>query len=243
MNPSGHTSPPWHPDELAFLREHGALAPGVGLDEFEQARERWIHSTLREVFLSPLGLVAKRYTHFPGRRDHRRVWQREHNALARLRGLNVPDTRGYLSVNHGRGVTGVLHLRTMLPGTPAQWSSAREIEMLAQLLAQFHQRLVVTLDPQQENFIITDVGEGRLGFIDFGRARTFRARHPLMLFNVGKELAKLGIEGGLTETQLHSFFTAYERLVDFTTRQWKLIGLSQSYWQKRHARKARRKRG
>ncbi|PXX89315.1 hypothetical protein DIT71_15550 [Marinobacter vulgaris] len=237
MNRSVQSPPAWHPDEISFLEQEGALAPGINAIPLERVRERWIHRTLREVFLSPTGYVAKRYCHFPGRKDYRKVWQREHRALVRLRGLNVPQSAGFITVQHSANVTGILHVRSLLPGSGVQWRSNSDIERLADLLSSFHSRLVVTLDPQKENFIFTSLRDRDIGFIDFGRARVFHSRNPLMLFNIGKELAKLGIEGGLTEPQFAAFIGHYDKKTTYSRGQKAIISASMRYWQRRHNRR------
>ncbi|HLV77804.1 MAG TPA: hypothetical protein VKY53_07785 [Marinobacter sp.] len=243
MTRAKYSPPGWHPDEVAFLDRHKVISEQAPLSAAVRVKERWIHNTLREVFLTSNGYVLKRYSHFPGRKDYRKVWHREHTALARLSGLPVPRSLGFVSVVHQPGTTSVLHLRTLLAGAPVQWAPTEDMQRLAQLLSAFHKRMVVTLDPQQENFIRLDQTTGELGFIDLGRARVFNGFTPLMLVNVGKELARLSIEGGLSAQQFQSFMQHYLREAAFSTVQHRIVRSSLRYWLKRHARKQRKKAG
>lgn len=238
---TGHRPPDWHPDELSFLSRHGLLGSDTALDDLDKVKERWIHNTVREVFLAPGGFVIKRYSHHPGRKDYRKVWKREHTALRRLSGLPVPDSLGYITVSHGHGVTSVLHLRTYMQGAPMSWRSDKDLQDLAELIAAFHDQGVVTLDPQQENFIRTQDPAQPVGFIDFGRARIFRPMSLLMLINVGKELSRLSNEGGLTPPQFEAFLRHYEHAMRYSQGQWAVVQWSYRHWQRRHARKVRRK--
>lgn len=240
MNKTDRLSPAWHADELDFLRQQGVMGTDALPQGLTQVKERWIYNTLREVFLTTNGYVLKRYTHFPGRKDYRKVWKREHNALCRLNGLSTPESMGYINVNHGTGIAGILHLRTLVPGSPAVWRSEVSLKNLADLMAGIHQKHVVTLDPQQENFIHTGIDEHPLGFIDFGRARVFRGTSPLMLINVGKDLAKLEIEGGLSHSQFKVFSRHYQDRIQFNPIEKNIVQLSIRYWKNRHTRKKRR---
>lgn len=240
MNKTDRLSPAWHPDELDFLRRHRILGADALPQDLTRVKERWIYNTLREVFLTTNGYVLKRYSHFPGRKDYRKVWKREHDALCRLSGLSAPDSMGYIGVNHGAGIAGILHLRTLVPGSPAIWRSEDDLKNLADLMVGIHQRHVVTLDPQQENFIYTGNHEHPIGFIDFGRARVFRTMSPLMLINMGKDLAKLEIEGGLSHQQFSVFSQHYQDRIQFNPAQKTVVQLSVRYWQNRHARKQQR---
>ena len=114
---------------------------------------------------------------------------------------------------------------------------------LARLISAFHKRMVVTLDPQQENFIRLDQSTGELGFIDLGRARVFNRTTLLMLVNVGKELSRLSLEGGLSAQQFQQFLTHYFEEVDLTPFQHRIVQASLRYWLKRHARKQHKKQG
>ncbi|MBJ6138731.1 hypothetical protein [Marinobacter litoralis] len=240
-NTASRLPPAWHPDELHFLEQQGISNANLHAANLTRVKERWIHNTLREVFLSNNGYVLKRYSHFPGRKDYRKVWKREHDALCRLEGLNTPTSKNYISVQHTAGISSTLHVRTLLPGATVSWDSDDDLDHLAKFMSAIHWRYVVTLDPQQENFIRTDNPEYPIGFIDFGRARTYNGMTPFMLINIGKDLAKLSIEGGLTPQQFVTFSNHYNRYINLNPLQDALVRLSIRYWKGRHNRKQNRK--
>jgi len=232
----------WHPDETDFLIKHNVVNAQHPLDAIVCVKERWIKNTLREVFLTPNGYVVKRYSHFPGRKDYRKVWVREHSALTKLSGRYTPESFGFVRAVHNSGAISILHLRTLLEGDQVQWNQPDDMAKLAQLLSGFHKQMVVTLDPQQENFIRLHQPSGELGFIDMGRARTFTGVSLLMLVNVGKELARLQTEGGLPQQQFKQFLKHYRKESNFTSTQQDIIKFSMTYWLNRHARKLRKQK-
>ena len=124
------------------------VAPVAG----QLLNRRWVYRTLREVYLEPGGVVAKRFVHHRGRRDWRRVWQREHAALERLSGLPVPRSLGYGMHNGGEGREIILR-KEYLAGEPVAAVGEREAVDMARLLAAIHERGVVTGDPSRENFL------------------------------------------------------------------------------------------
>lgn len=243
MNSNRPPRPDWHPDEIGFLKQRGVITDQVELPFLDAIKQRWIHHTLREVFLSDRGFVLKRYSHFPGRKDYRRVWNREHRALSKLQGLPVPQSMGFVSVKHQTGISGVLYLRTLLPGKPVAWESDHQVSQLPDLLAAFHRRGVVTLDPQRDNFILTGNTQQTLGFIDFGRSRVFSRRSLLMLINLGKEFSRLTNEGGLSPEQMAYVLERYRSQMAFSSWQSRIFDRSFEYWQRRHARKSRNSNG
>ncbi|NWN92697.1 hypothetical protein HLV39_14465 [Marinobacter adhaerens] len=237
MNTPNRQSPDWHPEELSFLNKNKVIKTVATTHDLTLIKKRWAYNTLREVFLTENGYVLKRYTHFPGRKDYRKIWQREHDALKRLDGLNTPDSVGYLYVKHSARITGTLHLRTFLPGSAVDWSSEQNVQNLAALIASIHKRHVAILDPQYENFICTHSCPNAIGFIDFGRARVFSSMNFLMLFHIGKDLAKLNINGRLNSRQIETFSQNYQNLMQFSSLQNSVISFSRNYWLRRRARK------
>lgn len=208
--------PEWHAEELRFLTAAGVLGvqkDGLPPDDagITCVKKRWIHSTLRQVYITDNGFVIKRYSHFPGRKDYRLPWRREHRALQRLTGLNVPTTHGYIRVRHSRQTYSHTFVRTLLPGSELSWKSERQIDQAAKLLVSFHRLGVVTLDPSRENFIQTE--DGNIGFIDFGRARTFSRGSPLAPINMGKDLFRLLRTGELSREQFDLFLDRYRFLM------------------------------
>lgn len=203
----------WHAEELRFLTASGVLEEGATPQDagVNCVKRRWIHNTLRQVYISDNGFVIKRYSHYPGRKDYRLPWRREHRALQRLAGLNVPSTRGYVRVKHSDNVHSHTFVRTLLPGNEMRWTSTAQIDQAAELLVRFHRLGVVTLDPARENFILTH--DGNIGFIDFGRARTFSRSSPLAPLNMGKDLFRLRRTGGLDQQQFSHFVGRYRALM------------------------------
>ena len=237
MDQDSRRSPSWHPDELAFLSKHWGFEPPDGFSKLTCIKKRWIYNTLREVFLTENGYVIKRYCHFPGRKDYRKVWQREHDALIRLKDFNTPNSMGYVSVNHNAEVTGTLHLRTLLPGSTVNWANEATLKSLAKLIADIHKRHVVILDPQHENFILTHSLQQPVGFIDFGRARVFSGMTPLMLIHIGKDLAKLKIDSRLNYQQFEVFSQYYQQSIQLNVLQNSVVNLSVDYWLRRKMKK------
>lgn len=237
MNTHNRQSLDWHSEELSFLNKNKVIKTVTATHDLTLIKKRWAYNTLREVFLTENGYVLKRYTHFPGRKDYRKIWQREHAALERLKGLNTPDSIGYLNVKHSAQITGTLHLRTFLPGSAVDWSNEQTVQNLAAVIAGIHKRHVVILDPQYENFICTHSPTNAVGFIDFGRARVFSSMSFLMLFHIGKDLAKLDISGRLNSRQLETFNQNYQKLMQFSSLQSSVVNFSKSYWLRRRARK------
>ncbi len=148
---------------------------------------RWVRNTLREVFLEPGGVVAKRFQRHPGRQDRRRVWRLEDRALRRLAGLPVPRSLGY-GAREGRAGREIILRKEYLEGAPVEAVTPREAGEMARLLAAIHGRGVITGDPSRQNFLRR--ADGALAFLDFGRARTFWWRSPYYHLYVGKELVR-----------------------------------------------------
>jgi hypothetical protein len=150
---------------------------------------RWRKNTLREVYFRDNNTVVKRYWVRPGApRRHQRPWKNEHEALARLAGLGVPETLGYTQRPHEGGVE-VIFTRGFVPGKHIDAVSDEDVKSIAALIATFHLHGVVTDDAALQNFVKNDSGE--LHFIDFGRAIVLRKRTLRFYYYVGHELAKL----------------------------------------------------
>lgn len=238
MSETSNKNPEWQSAEIEFLLHHGIISDPDHLREFSCVKSRWVYSTLREVLLTPSGHVLKRFTHLPGRRDHRRVWLREHRALQKLGGHHAPRSLGFVTAaNPAKKSSTVLYVREMLPGSPIPVMSETTVEKIAELLADFHQRGVVTLDPQPENFIVPEGDPEQLGFIDFGRARCFRSGGLLMLLHIGKEIHRLRIEAGLNQRLFDHFLEAYFSVAKLTPIKHRIVIGSYRYWRKRHGRK------
>ena len=242
MTKTTDNSPSWQPKEIAFLREKGVIAPDQSPSQLNRIKERWIHQTLREVFLSSTGFVVKRFTLHPGRKDRRPVWKREHQALRRLSGLNVPRTLGFITCTAPDGIKHVCYVRQLLPGSPLDTQEDKAALAMADLLAAIHRRGVVTLDPQQDNFISpASSANGELAFIDMGRARCFKIWNPQLYLNIGKEMVRLQREGGLTAAQFQAYLSRYQAIFQpARPAQW-LIAINYRHWTKRYDRKDRKR--
>lgn len=163
--------------------------------------------TLREVFRLGRHHVLKRFTIPLACRNFRRPWIREHEALARLDGWSAPRTVGYVE-DHDEQRRIVRYVREYVSARPVVAIDESVLREMATLLAGFHRRCVITDDALLQNFMRTR--DGRLIFIDMGRARVFRPRSPLILPGVALELTKFrraSLAGD--EAQFSAFLSAY----------------------------------
>jgi tRNA A-37 threonylcarbamoyl transferase component Bud32 len=192
---------------------------------------RWVYRTLREVYLEDGREIVKRFVHHKGRRDWRRVWQREDCALRRLEGLPVPKTHGYCKNRSAEGPEYILR-KQYIAGTPLTTLTTQEAQDMGTLLARIHERGVVTGDPSHENFLRAIDGE--LYFIDFGRARTWRMRTPLFYLYAGKDLARLYRTGLPGRADLWPVFLQAYRATFSLAHPWDwLLSASLHYWRHR----------
>ncbi|BES69906.1 hypothetical protein RE428_09240 [Marinobacter nanhaiticus D15-8W] len=241
MNTTDETTLEWHADECQFLRSHGVISSQTELEGLPPLKSRWIHHTLREVYITPSGYVLKRFCQFPGRKDFRRVWVREHRALVKLEGLPVPRTLGYIRAEHSPGHHSILYVRSCLAGQPLQRIEPTDISKVAVLFAAFHGRGVVTLDPQPENFLHPENEPDKLAFIDFGRARVYRLMNPLLHIAIGKEMLRLTREGQLSADELDQLMARYavERKIGVLASH--LVRLGLGFWRWRYRSKDRKR--
>lgn len=241
MNTTDETTLKWHADEYQFLRNHGVIGSQTELEALSPLKSRWIHHTLREVYITPTGYVLKRFCQFPGRKDFRRVWLREHRALLKLEGLPVPRTLGSMRAVHAPGRHSVLYVRSCLSGQPLQRIEPADIPRVADLFAAFHARGVVTLDPQPENFLHPASEPDTLAFIDFGRARVYRAMNPLLYIAIGKEMLRLTREGQLSDDELNQLMARYAAKRKMVGLAGKLVRLGLDFWRWRYRTKDRKR--
>lgn len=107
-----------------------------------------------------------------------------------------------------------------LVGEPLTRLTPADLPRVAELLAQFHLRAVVTNDPSRENFLRQS--DGRLAFLDFGRAHVHRRHSPWLYADIGKELARLHRTAiGNDAAHWSRFLAAYEGLQE--TRAFPLV--------------------
>ena len=200
-------------------------------------RERWVKKTLRQVYVSKEERVVKCFFHHPGRRDFRKPWVQEDRALRVLKGLNVPETYGYRKIRTSDGMPGVIYTKQYIKGETLQHATADVAASMGELLAGFHNRGVVTLDPAVQNFVRSP--GGRLFFIDFGRARIYPGKGPVFQIMVGKEFFRVYREAFIWDRHLLELFkSAYRRHRPEKpgSENW-LVEKSFSYWKKRYKRK------
>lgn len=180
-------------------------------------------------------MLAKRFRHFPGRRDWRRVWKWEDRALRRLAGLPVPRTFGY-GVHPGPDGREIILRKEFLEGEPLATVTPREAVEMARLLAAIHDRLVITGDPSVQNFIRRP--DGSLAFLDFGRARTFWFHSPYYHGYVGKELVRFYRTGlGGLSANWEAALQAYREASRFGRVACWLQNACFWYWLARQTRK------
>ena len=148
-------------------------------------RDRSPGGVHREVFLTGDGHVVKRFTH-PGKPPRfRQPWVVEHRALERLGGRGAPRPIGYVRDEADGRVTATM-VRHYLEGEPVGPVDDELTSEIASLLAEFHDAGVATNDAHLNNFV--RMRDGKLGFLDFGRARVFSRANPLLYAGVAMEL-------------------------------------------------------
>ncbi|MCD6585574.1 MAG: hypothetical protein J7K96_07425 [Desulfobacteraceae bacterium] len=157
---------------------------------------------IREIYLYDQTLI-KRFIKTAAWPDMRQVWRMEDNALRCLEGLSVPKTYGFVE-KQCNGAIEIIYAREYLEGNPLEFFRAEDIEPLAGVMAQIHQRGVITRDPSLENFIKTV--DGKILFIDFGRSVIFNPKNPLFIDYQGKELARLRCHAFFGDDELYNRF-------------------------------------
>ncbi len=156
-------------------------------------QRREIGKVVREVYRRGEEEIIKRYRmEGAGRHDRRKVWVREHRALERLRGLSVPVSGGFVRTRTPDGWE-VTARREFIPGSPLDELDGSDLDAAAVLIADMHARGVVTSDLNLRNFLQGE--DGRIWFLDFGRARVFRWRSPLLWTYIGRDLARFSRSG------------------------------------------------
>jgi hypothetical protein len=121
--------------------------------------------------------LLKRYAFAGGERPVRRPWQREHAALEHLDDPRLPRSVGY-ATDLGPGGRIVRYLRSFVPGEPLDGFDLATAAEAGELLARLHASGVVTDDALTQNFLRAP--DGRLFFLDFGKARLFPPHSPLL---------------------------------------------------------------
>lgn len=220
-----------------LLHERG----GIDWGALELKRQRWVKNTLRQVYIAGQRRVIKCFFHYPGRRDRRRPWVQEDRALRALSGLNVPESHGYFKTRLDTGIPAVVYVKAHIKGEFLEKVSPETATAMGKLLAQFHDRGVVTLDPSLSNFIRSH--DGILGFIDFGRARVYPRKGVIFQVMVGKEFFRIFRESFFQDPELlNRFKISYYSHRSTVRNNEKLIAeKSFGYWKKRHQKKKRKR--
>ena len=149
--------------------------------------------------------MVKAFEYPEGAKPHSRPWERERAALLRLHGERAEAETGIVERTEG-GMHRVWFVRPFVEGEAVETFAREEMPEVAARIAELHARGVVTDDASAGNFLRT--ADGRLEFMDFGRARIYRGRAPAWM--AGKEIAKLYREGfGYDGELFRSFWRAY----------------------------------
>ena len=172
--------------------------------------ERQARDSYRRVSLLDDRYVLKEFVFGPGARPARRPWRREHAALTRLADPTLPASVGYLS-EATNGEWRVRYLRGYVPGVALVGFDADSAAEAGVLLARLHARGVVTDDALTQNFMRAP--DGRLFFLDYGKARIFSHRDPRLLVWIALEhcrylRASLAGDAGLWAAFREAYFGA-----------------------------------
>lgn len=201
--------------------------------EIHLIRRKKKKNIIHEIYLYDQALV-KRFIKTAPRPDTRKVWKMEDMALRRLEGLNVPKTHGFVERNCN-GATEIIYAREYLEGKPVESFVEKDIEPLARMMAQIHQRGVITRDPSLENFIRTP--DGKILFIDFGRSVILNLKNPAIIAYLGKELARMHCHAFAGDDQLYNLYhEKYFELFPHNTVRRYLVERIASKWYQRFAR-------
>lgn len=164
-------------------------------------------------------------------------WRREHEALERLRGLPVPESRGYFRARIG-GYRSAVYVRECIACDPLTNVSdpvaPQFLPEIARLMAEVHKRGVITSD--YSLFNIRRRPNGEIVFIDFHRARVFPNRGARFWLYVGSDLAQFyRTPCRRREVLFGAFLSEYfGALGDVTPQQRGLVefGFRMRCWQK-----------
>ncbi len=189
---------------------------------------------IHEIYLYDQTLV-KRFIKIAPRPDTRKVWKMEDMALRRLEGLNVPKTYGFVEKNCNNA-TEIIYAREYLEGKVVESFVEEDIEPLARMMAQIHQRGVITRDPSLDNFIRTP--DGKILFIDFGRSVVLNPKNPAIIVFLGKELARMHCHAFAGDDQLYNLYhEKYFELFPHTKVRRFLMERIGAKWYQRFVRK------
>ncbi|GEM_PF-1086270 len=145
--------------------------------------------TLREVYLAPPEFVYKRYEINRFSLYHVKPWLAEAQALEAARGCHVPRHITLFAGRNKKGHYEVVHKKGYVEGDVIGDIGVEQAQKIAVLIASLHARKVISRDPQKKNFYQGE--DNNIYLIDFGKARVYRYRSVLYLYDIASELAKL----------------------------------------------------
>lgn len=202
-------SPSLPPVELAALLRD---AP-----HWELLRQRQAKETRRSVYRVNQKYLVKKFEIPCALRRYRRPWLTEDACLRRLDGNGAPRSFGWYETreNHCRVVWLV---KEYIDGIPIVAFTPADLSALAHLLVHLHTRGVITDDASRDNFL--RIPDGRLIFLDFGRAHLCSNNCRCSAEPIGWELAKLRREGFGWDTPLwNAFLPLYFARLDASSLQ------------------------
>jgi len=182
-------------------------------------RERQVRETRRTVFLVDERYIVKQFEIPLHVSSYRKPWLCEDQGLKRLDGTHAPRSFGFVE-SVGNNTRIIQLVKEYIPGHPCQNFAMSDMQAVAELMAGVHKKLVITDDANVQNFM--KMNDGRMIFVDFGRAQVFSWQSPWFLVRIGGELAKLRREGFYWDNSLWSaFLPAYFNQLDCShTARW-----------------------
>lgn len=179
--------------------------------------------------------TVKRFIKTASFPDMRKVWEMEHKALQKLSGLPVPNSYGF-KINKLKGAKEIIYIREFIEGETIENFTTPDMKPLATIMARIHERGVITRDPAPENFIRATNGEPV--FIDFGRAALLNPKNPLIIYYVGKELARVHHHALQDSPVLYKrFYNHYMNTSDMGPVKTRLANFISRIWYKRISRR------
>lgn len=159
---------------------------------WELLRQRQAKETRRSVYRVNGHYLAKKFEIHRSIRRYRRPWVTEDACLRRLDGNGAPRSFGWYEASEG-DYRIVWLVKEFIDGEPVVAFSPADLPAVARLLAHLHGCGVITDDASVGNFL--RIPDGRLIFLDFGRARLRSHNRRCSAEPIGWELAKLRREG------------------------------------------------
>lgn len=173
------------------------------------------------------GLIIKRYKVLTIKGFIRGRWRREHAALKRLAKHNVPAPKSHFVVAEAKNI--YTHQRESIPGFALTSWNADQAAELGIYIAKVHKAGVTLGDMAMDNFLITN--EGRLVFIDYGRARVFFWRGLSFYFFASKDILRTSqrLLGGTPDFS-RIFYETYRKTIGMGSISMTLMRFFQRFW-------------